>query len=240
MATPGSKVLKGSSHPRWFAPLASLLVVATLGAGFVGFDALNREAPNPSIGWGGLGAAATAVLAVIALASRTKRELTVDADGIEARVGGKTTRIRWAEPHDYCFRSIAAGGTPTVQTALIRTSDGRTIAVDDIDVPGHANAGVPRLVEQHSTAANWPKLKARIEHGEDVEFGPVSVSHERIKVGSHTFPKDRPISLQVDKGLIQVGADGTWTNSGVAVRDVANYPCLLRAIGQVTQARAPV
>ncbi len=240
MAPPAKQSLKGSSHPRWFYVFAALVVVGAIAAGFVGYDALSRGAPDPTLGWGGVAVAAAAVVAIVLVSSMVKQELTVDADGVEERRRGRTTRIRWSEPHDLYYRAFDASGTPAVARATVQTQDGRRILIDAVNVQGGANVNVPKLVEQYSSTANTSKIQARIDGGEDVSFGVVTLNAKELKLGQKAFELDGPVTLQVERGEIKVGAKGTWVQSHVSVRDIANYACLLRAIGQVTHARAPV
>jgi hypothetical protein len=164
----------------------------------------------------------------------TRRELRIDRDGIQQRVRGKTTLIRWTEPHDFCYRAVAVPADPASEKVTVRTGDGRKIDVDTVPIAGQPGVRLPTLVEKYSTTTNWPKIQARLKAGENVEFGAVQVNQQRVLVGELSYPRERPITLQIERGQIQIGAEGTWVTSNVSFRDVANYPCLLRAIGQVT------
>lgn len=232
-------MLEGTSRPRWFGAAIAALVLAGLAAGITGFDAFNRMAVDRVRGTGGLAAFFGAIVAAILVGILTKGRLVIDADGIELRKRGKTTRIRWSEPHDMYYQAMTGSDTPAVENVTVSTPDGRRIHVDKVAVPEKPNANVPKVVEQYSTTANWPRIQARLEAGEEVEFGAVRMSRETIHVGELTHAMDRPICFQIENGQIQVGVEKKWQASPVRVRDVANYPCLLRAIGQVAQARPP-
>ncbi|MBI4704075.1 MAG: hypothetical protein HY744_23445 [Deltaproteobacteria bacterium] len=233
-------VVQGVARPRWFAPLgASMGLVALVGA-FVGYDGFGRPQPDASVGGAGLGVLLAAIAVVLAVATATRREIRIDGEGIDVRIGrGEPTRIRWSEPHDFFCLAVSGTVAATVEKARLQTADGRRIDVDNWRLPGSPAAGLPRLVEQYSTAASWPKIEARLDAGEEVGFGAVKVSRERILLGERSHPMDKGLALQLDQGRLRVGAGGKWEASDVCVRDVANYPCLLRAIGQVSQARPP-
>lgn len=232
-------VLRVLSYPKWYTPATVVLLLLALAAGFLGYQStagvtVPRELGTPS--WIVL---ALALLALIGARAMTRRELTIDADGIEVKAAGKSTRIAWEEPHQFQYRSVTDAGTPEAVTARIVAPDGRTIDVDDTADPENERVRAPKLADQYSTTANWPKIRARVQEGEDVAFGPVRLNKERLQIGEHSFATSNGISLQVEKRLIRVGAEGKWIDSGVSVLDVMDYPCLLRAIGQVTSARPP-
>jgi len=239
MATPSLPLVKGTNHPRWFGPFGALLVVCGLVGAFAGYDALRAMSPNKLVGVIGIGGFVLSLVITMVLGKLTKRDLLVDADGIEVTGRGKSMRIRWSEPHDLYYRAIASGAMPSVEKVSVRTGDGRRIDVDNVDIPGNPNAKVPTVVEHYSTAANWPRIEARLAAGEDVSFGALRMSRERIQAGVISHATDNTICLQIDKGRIQIGSKGKWFASKVWIRDVANYPCLLRAVGQVAQARPP-
>jgi hypothetical protein len=241
-AVPCFLKVKATIYPRWFVVLAVVLGLVALVGAFAGYDGLARRAPAKLLVWGGFGSGAVALLAMFGAGVLTKRQVTVDWDGIEVRGGtGKTTRITWAEAHDFHYRAVTDGGEPGVLKAALSTPDGRRIAVDDVrgqdaELTGPA-IRLPELVEQYSTMANWAKIEARVRAAETLEFGPVRIDGKHLFAGSLAVSMDHPVALQVEKGLIKVGADGSWQTSRVAAMDVPNYPCLLRAIGQVTRAR---
>lgn len=240
MSPPAKQALKGSSHPKWFFVFAGLAVVAAIGAGFVGYDALSRAAPDPVFGWTGVGVAAALALAIFVVRMFVKSDISVDGDGVEMVRRGTSTKIRWAEPHDLYYRAFDGSGTPTVEKLTLSTPDGRRIEVDQVATQAGGNTNVPKLIEQYSSTANTPRLVARLDEGERVEFGAVSLSRSELVVGDHKVAMDGPVTLQIEAGQIKIGAKGGWTSSHVDLRNVANYACLLRAIGQVTHARAPV
>jgi hypothetical protein len=236
----GPSVLKGSNHPRWFAPLGAVLVLGGLLGAFAGYDAMRSEPMNAKVAYGGLGTLAFALLAVFAVSAFTKREITVDGEGIDVRTrGGKTMHIDWSEPHDFYYRGIVASGMPTVEKVTLTTEDGRRIDVDSVSVQGNPNACVPKVIEQYSTAAMWPKIQARLAAGEEVRFGAVTMSREKIKIGPLTHSLEKRVTLQIEAGKLKIGTEGKWLQSEVGVSDVANYPSLLKAIGQVSQALPP-
>jgi len=239
--TVASKGVQGATRPPWSVPLAVALLLAALAAAFVGYDALTKPLPDTAWGWRALAAATVvAVLAALVL-TMTKRELKVDRDSITQRVGfGKPVRIRWSEPHDYYYLAVTGSSTPSVERARVQTPDGRHIDVDGAKVPGFPNAKVPALVERYSTAANLPKLEERLEAGEEVSFGALRLSRARLYIEERSHCIEGGLVLNLERGLIRVGVSGKWFPSKVAVRAVANYPCLLRVIGQITRARAPM
>ena len=240
MASQDSPLIEASSRPKWFVAVAALAALVGLAGGFVGWDAVNGIAPNSTTAAAGFGTLAGAILLVLAARHLSTRRLVIDIDGIEVRgTLGKSVRIHWSEPHDFFYLSITETAVPVVEKASVRASDGRCIDVDNVEVPGKANAAVPKVAEQYSTAANWPKIRARIEAGEEVSFGPVSMSKESIRIGDATHSLERRVTLQMNQGKVKVGTEGKWRMSDVLVRDVANYPSLLKAIGQVSQALPP-
>jgi hypothetical protein len=239
MATQGPTVLEGTSRPRWFGAVVAILVLGGLAAGFAGYDALSRMAVDKVRGGAFVGAFVVALVAALLLAIGTSGRLVIDADGIELRRRGKATRIRWSEPHDIYYDAMTGSDTPAVESVTVRTADGRRIDVGKISVPERPNANVAKVVEQYSTTANWPRIQERLEAGEEVEFGAARMSRKTLNLGELTHTMEHPICFQIERGVIQVGVDKKWQASTVRVRDVANYPCLLRAIGQVAQARPP-
>lgn len=240
MSSQSPSVLRGTNHPRWFAPVAVAAAVAGLAGGFVGFDATQNEPLKTTQAAAGFGALACGVLAAIGLGVATRREFVVDGEGVEARrVGGKSLRIEWHEDHAFFYRDVTGSGMPEVDKVRVRTPDGRQIDVDHVAVPGQANARVPKVVEQFSTAANWPKIQARIEAGEQIDFGAIQMSREQIRVGGHEHSLSKRVTLQIEAGKIKIGTEGKWVTTEVRADEVANYPCLLKAIGQVGQALPP-
>jgi hypothetical protein len=240
MSSQAPSVIRGTNHPRWFAPVAAVIVLAGLVAGAIGFDATRSATPDSALGWGGLGAFAVAVVAATVLASWTRRELVVDGEGVELRGrGSAAVRIRWQEPHDFLYRGFKGTGVPEVQHVTVRAPDGRSIEVERVSVPGNPNARVAKVVEQFSTAANWPKIQARLQAGEEVGFGAVQMSNEVIRIGSKSHSLAKRVTLQIEVGKLKVGTEGKWTTTEVGLEQVANYPCLLKGIGQVAQALPP-
>jgi hypothetical protein len=240
MAPQGPSVLRGSTHPRWFGPVGAVLAVVAVMGGFAGFDAVRNEPMKTTQAAAGFGTLAVGLLAAIGLGFATKRELVVDGEGIEERrAGSKSVRIEWREDHDFYYRGITGSGIPSVEKVSVRTADGRRIDVDSVNVPGNPNAGVPKVVEQYSTAANWPRIQAKLQEGEEVAFGAIKMTREQLHIGVLKHSLAKRVTLQIDLGKIKIGTEGKWLTSEVWVRDVANYPCLLKAIGQVAQALPP-
>lgn len=236
----GKKLVQGTTRPSWFTPVVVISLLAGAAGLFVGYGALTRPQPDPTTGYAGIAAAGAAVVLAALLAALTKRYLEVGTRGIEAQQGlGQPVEIAWAEPHDYYYLAVSGASTPTVDAASVRTPDGRRIDVYDVELADHPNARLPALVEQYSTAANLPKIRARLEEGEDVAFGAITLGPNRIEAGDVSQPLDDGVILQIDKGRIRVGSGGSWQATNVSVRDVANYPCLLRVIGQISQALPP-
>lgn len=241
MTTGGrKKVVAGSTRPQWVAPSTALLALVAMAGAFAGYDGLGQDPPNALMGWGGIAGVVIAAGLVAFLTVATKREIRVDRDGIMVRIGlAKPVQIEWSEPHDYFYRSYTGTSTPSVEDASVSTPDGRHIDVDNIKLPDHPNAHLPALVEQYSTAANLPKIKKRLKAGEEVAFGQVGLTRDEIKLEDRSQSWEAGVSLQIDDGRLKMSVDGKWISSQVAVREVANYPCLLRAIGQIRHARAP-
>ena len=181
-----------------------------------------------------------AIAIAVLLSVATKQELQIGTKGIKVKKGfGQPVEIIWSEPHDYYYLAVSGASTPSVESASLRTEDGRRIDVTDVKLPEHPEARIPALVEQYSTAANLPKIREQLDADEDVDFGAVRLNRERIEIGNVSQPMEDGIVLQIDKGLIRVGCAGKWTSTKTPVRDVANYPCLLRAVGQISQALPP-
>jgi hypothetical protein len=239
MATHGSTVLEGTSRPRWFGVAVALLAMVALAGGFLGHNLLSRMVADKVQGLGALGVGALGLLGAILLVALAKARLIIDNDGIELRQRGKATRIRWSEPHDIYYQAMTGSDAPAVENVSVRTADGRRIDVGKVAVPEKPNANVAKAIEQYSTAANWPRIQERLDAGEELAFGCVRMSRERIELGDLSHPMARPICFRIAQGQIEVGVEKAWQRSTVRVCEVANYPCLLRAIGQVAQARPP-
>ena len=241
MAKAPKKVLvQGVTRPGWSAPLAALLGLAAAAGAYAAYVGLGKTPSNPTVGWAGVATLIVAGGLAFVLVAGTKRELRIDLDGISMRVGfGRATEIRWSEPHDFFYLGVIGSSTPTVTKARLQASDGRRIDVDDVKLDDYPNANPPALVEQHSTTANLSKIKAQIAEGKTVPFGPLELCDGVLKVDGNSYPLADGLVLNIEAGKLEIGADGDWVACGVAVREVANYPCLLRVIGQVTRARAP-
>jgi len=241
MAKAARKVLvEGVSRPEWVGPVGGLLGLLAMAGAFGGYVGLSGMPANPTLGWGGIGALVVAVTLAALVISRTKRELRVDREGITMRVGsGEPVQIQWSEPHDYYYREVTGSSTPSVVKARLETADGRRIDLDAVKLADYPNANVPALAEQHSTTANLATIKAKLEAGEEVEFGPLRLTSDRIAFGEHSHAREKGLVLNIEEGRVEVGIDGGWISSGVSVHEVANYPSLLRAIGQIRRARAP-
>ncbi len=230
----------GTIRPKWFAPATALLVLVAAGGLLAGYDALNAAEPNTALAWGGIGGAVSALALAGLLFLSSRKEIKVDAKALTVRSGlGKPVRIEWSEPHDYYYLAVSDSSTPSVEKARVQTLDGRRIDVDETVLPEFPRANVPGLVERYSAAANLPKITARLEAGEDVDFGPVSMSVGKMKIEDTAHSVEESLVLHIKRGCLQVGVDGEWVSTKVSVHDVANYPCLLRVIGQLTQARPP-
>ncbi len=229
-------VLVGITQPRWLPPIAGIILLPGVVGLFAGIDGLRgKHGADEIVGVVGIGCFVISFAIIIVFTKLLARRLQVDAGGVEVRTrSGKVTRIQWSEPHEVYYRAISGALAPRVERASVRTPDGRRIDVDNVRIPGNPNAGVPNLVERYSTAASWPSIHARLHAGEDVVFGAVRLNRERLKIGLLSHPLGRPLRLDIDRGLIQVQAEGKWLSSKVWVRDVANYPCLLRAVGELT------
>ncbi len=241
MAKTGSKKLvEGTVRPSWFVPVVALLLLGAAAGAFLGYSGLTKSPPNTTTGWAGIASAVAAVVLVALLVLVTRCEVRVDLKGIRWRKGlGKPVSIRWSEPHDFFYRAFTGSSTPSVVKARLRTPDGRCIDVDDLQMPDHPTAKLPALVEHHSTAANLPKIKARLEQGEEVQFGAVRLTADEIQVGEVSRSLEKGVVLQLERSRVRLGAEGKWDATDVPVQEVANYPCLLRAIGQISQALPP-
>lgn len=236
MALPPEHIerLEGTWHPQWYGPLGALVVLVGALFFFAGIDALLEDPPSTVFGIVAIGGFVVGV-AIIALVSKlVARRLIVDKDGVEVRSkSGNALRIRWAEPHELYTRAIDSAVPLTsmgaVKKVSVRAADGRRIDVDDVRVPGNPNAGIPAFVDHCSTAALWPSIAARLAAGEDVAFGKkVSVSRARVRIGGTSIARDAPIAVSVHQGKLELkGARGTST---IWVRQVANFPCLMRAL----------
>jgi hypothetical protein len=231
--------VKGTLRPGWLVPVAVLLGLAGLGAGFVGLEALMKFPSNTTVGGAGLGALVVALLLAAALVVKTRREVIVDTKGVTMGARGKSIRILWSEPHALYYRAPDGDGTGAVERVLVTTEDGRRIDVGRVDVGDNPNVAVPRVVERYSTTASWSRTEQALEDGKPVTFGPVTLDQKSFDVAGHSFPMDGSLCIQVTDGKLRVGAKGKWTSTDVPVLEIANFQCLLRAIGQVSQARPP-
>lgn len=230
----------GSVRPKWFAPAAAVLVLGAFGGLLVSYDSLNDTLADPAQRFGGVGAAVGALLLIALLWYGSRREWNVDASGVSLRVGfGKAVEIKWSEPHDYFYRAVTGSSTPSVEKASVQTPDGRRIDVDNTKLPAFPNATIAGLVERYSAAATLPKITASIEAGDPVQFGPVTLAGGQLKIADTEHSVDAGLVLHIKQERLQVGVDGDWIATGVSVHEVPNYPCLLRVIGQLTQARPP-
>lgn len=230
----------GSIRPKWFAPVAALLVFAAAGGLLLSYDSMNNTLAQPAERYGGAAAAVVALLLIFLIAQGSRREWNVDAKGVSLRVGfGKPTEIKWSEAHDYYYRAVTGSSTPSVEKASVQTPDGRRIDVDNTKLPGFPNATIAGLVERYSAAATLPKITERIEAGEEVQFGPVTVENGKLIIADSEHSVDEGLVLHIKQDRLQVGVDGDWIATKVSVHEVPNYPCLLRVIGQLTQARPP-
>lgn len=229
------------THPRWYGPMGAVLVLVGAIGFFAGIDALRKDTPNVAAGVLGIGSLVVAVLVMVIVSKLVRRTLRLDREGIEIRTrSGEVSHIRWNEPHDFYYQGIAPAGLarlamPKVQKVSVRTPDGRRVDIEDVKVRGNPNAGLPAFVEQQSTAARWPGLWAQLQGGASVRFGKVELSREQVKIGRDVIRLDAPIELGVTNGIIEIKRGGSWRKSAVRVRQVANYPCLLRALGELAR-----
>ena len=226
--------LQGTTHPRWFGGVGALVaLIASIGL-FAGIDGFRSD--NLEVGIGGVGAFAVGIGALIVAGTLLKQLVHVDESGIRIGKRGKVlTEIHWSEPHDLYMRATAIGGdggVPLTATVSVRAAGGRRIDVAHVNLPkGAANAGgIVPLIVRYSTDANWPRLEARLRAGEDVEFGSVRMNRARVKIGLLEQPLGPGLSVRVENGQLRVQAAGKWFESRVWVRNVANYPCFLRAL----------
>lgn len=231
----------GTTHPRWFGAVGALVTLVAAVGLFAGIGALRATPQNSTFGIVGIVGFVVAIAGLVGLGKLVARELVVDEDGIESRTrAGAVTRIRWSEPHDFHYRAMAPVGLakamlPKIQKVSVRAPDGRRIDIDNVRVRGaggrgNFNAELPELVQRYSTAANWPRIVARLRAGEDVAFGKLRMNIERVQVGAVSLPLGRPLAVRVVDGRIELQAEGKWFASKVWVRQVANYPCFLRAL----------
>ncbi len=239
-AKAGRSAVSGSVRAGWFSPVAALLAVSAMAGGFLAYDGLGKAVPKPTQGYAGVGVLVVALVVGGLLLVMTRRELKVDIDEIWMHAGfGKPVTIRWAEAHDYYYRQIDDGSTPSVEKARVLTPDGRRIDVDSVELPEFPNANVPSLVERYSTAANLPRIEKRIEEGEEVSFGDVRISDGKIHIEELSHDLEDRIVIHIEEGRLRVSAAGKWVMTQLPVRSVPNFPCLLRIIGQVKHVRSP-
>jgi hypothetical protein len=218
--------LEGTSHPRWYGGVGALIVLVGAVGLFSGIDALRASPPSTAFGIVGIGGFVVAIAIMAVVGKLVARRLIVDADGVEVRTrGGDVTRIRWSEPHELYTRAI--GGS--LKKVSVRAPDGRRIDVDSVRVPGNPNAGVPAFVEHRSTAAAWPAIAAQLAAGQDVAFGKkVRLSRARVQIGRTSIAREARIAVRVHQGKLELkGARGS---ASIWVRQVANFPCLMRAL----------
>ncbi len=236
----GKKVVAGSIRPSWVAPCAALSVLGALAGAFAAYDGLGQDPVNIVMGGGGIAAVVVALALMGFLSVATKREISIDMDGITQSIGrAKPVHIDWSEPHDFFYRTYTGTSTPSVETASLSTPDGRHIDIDELKLPDHPNANLPALAEQYSTAANLPRIKNRLKAGKQVTFGEVTLTEEAIEIEGRSHSREGGLVLQIDHDMLKVSVDGKWVSTEVSVKQVPNYPCLLRAIGQIRHARAP-
>jgi uncharacterized protein DUF6585 len=228
--------LRGMTHPRWYGGVGAFVVLLGAIGLFGGIDGLRASPQKLGLGIAGIGAFVVSIAIMVLVSKLVRRELTVDGEGVQVRTKkGVLTRIRWDEPHDLYLRAIAPVGLakaamPSMQKVSVRAPDGRRIDVDDVRIPGNPNAGVPELASRCSTAASWPRISARLDAGEDVDFGVLRLSRTRVRIGSKELPLTELSGTRVDKGELEIlGANGRSFGK-VWVRNVANYPSLMRAL----------
>ena len=237
---PDRTAVHGSIRAGWFAPVAALLAIAFMAGAFMAYEGLGKALPNPKLGWAGVGVLVGAAVVAWLLSVVTRAEVRVDLKAINLRSGlGKAVEIRWAEEHDYFYRAIDDGSTPSVEKARVVTPDGRIIDIDSVVLQDFPNANLPSLVERYSTNANLPKLEERLEKGEDVNLGDVRLADGKIHIEELSHKLEDKVVIHIEEGRLRVSGGGKWVMTQVPVRSVPNFPCLLRIIGQIKHVRSP-
>lgn len=234
-----SSSIRVVARPRWFSTAVMLLLVGVAGAGFLGFQAFQGTEPNPPLGYGLMALGVVLAGVVVVGFARLREELTVDHNGIERNARGAITKISWSEPHDYFYVALDSSGGPATNKATLRASDGRRVDLIEVIQSDSSVVRVPAVVEQFSTKSLWPRVQKQLEEGQEVAFGPIVVDSKSVRFGETKFSRAEPLSVRVTKGEIQVGVGGEWQSTATQLLEVPNYPTFLRAIGQITQARAP-
>ena len=138
MAAPGKFQAKGSTYPRWFTPFAALSGLLILASGFAAYDGIAVSHNNP-VGYGGALATAVIITALVVVNKKSRIELLANSEGIEQHKGGRTTKIKWSEPHEFYYVAFSDTQTPAVEVARIKTTDGREIDVVDMHIPEQPN-----------------------------------------------------------------------------------------------------
>jgi Family of unknown function (DUF6585) len=233
---PTGNVAHGQTTPRWYGPLGAALMLPAAVALFVGIDALRADPADLVVGLGCLGGF-VAVLVVLGVVHRAvKGEVQIDAQSITARFPSRAITIQWSEPHELRWRGVKMMklGVPVVTTvsAEVRTPDGRRVTIADTGpLPGNPNRGLAEHIATLSTGAIWPKMQARLQAGETIDFGPLRLSRDALFVGGTPYARAQIQSTEVRNGRLCLSLEGKWLQTQVRLSDVPNFRCLLRALG---------
>jgi hypothetical protein len=201
-----------------------------------GVSALRADPADVPMGAACLAGGVVLFVLGVLLQRATTRAVEVSASGITMRPkSGNATTIRWDEPHDFFYRGVqmrAAGVVPlgTVVSVRVVTPDRRRIEVSSS--AGH-NSELPPAIERYSTEASFPLVRARLAGGGQVSFGPVELGSGWVRVDGTTYPVGQVKSMSVYAGVLRLELEGRFFAAKTRIRDIANYPTLLRALAEM-------
>ena len=233
---PAANVVRGQTTPRWYGPFGAAVMLPAAVAIFVGIDALRADPPATVVGVSCLAGFVAALVALVLVHRAVKGDVEIDARSITARFSSRVVSIAWDEPHELRWRGVKMMtlGVPAVTTvsAEVRTPDGRRVVIADTGaVPGNPNRGLAERIAALSTEANWPKVRARLDAGETIDFGPIRLSRDALLVGGGSYARAQVKSAEVRAGRLFLSLEGKWLPTNVRLSDVPNFRCLLRALG---------
>jgi len=218
------------------AVVALVFVLPGIVAVFGGVDLLRADPADVTLGLLCIGGGVAVFVAGMILQARGLRVVEADANGlvVKSKSGQVVAQIRWAEPHDYWYRSaqLRKLGMPvaTIVNVRVVAKDGRAIRIDD--AMGE-NAALQEAVERYTTDATFARLWTELASGATVAFGPIALSAAGLRVDGLSYEIAQIRDLRFLPGALHLDLVGRDGGRDVPMKDVPNYRALLRCVAEL-------
>jgi hypothetical protein len=199
--------------------------------------------------WSGLccfgGAAVFTVFAALAMlwVGLTQQRVLICPEGFVHITNWSTRGCLWDDVADVRQRLTDYKLYGVIQTSsdakvTVRCRDGRHFTFNSTFLNGADDVG--RHIDEEVCRRRLPEVMADIRAGDEVDFGPLSVSARGLSSASGSVTWDEVQSVEISQGVVMVNQHGKWFSwSKVAAGDIPNLLLFLTVVDQLHGLKRP-